>query len=75
MNKEQALELLDIWASKGMPFPEHELVIKVPNLKMDEIPSKDDFDNWYWKERTVIEEYTFKYLLCVAYDLTENPKE
>jgi len=72
MEKKEAFKLLNSWLRRGFDFPEHDLVIKVPNLKMDELPTQDDFDNWYWKERAVIDEYTFKYLLCVAYDLTDK---
>jgi hypothetical protein len=64
MKRDEALNLLNVYCSKGFRFPEHDLVIKVPSLEYKDL-----------KEKYIINEYTFKYLLCIAYGLTEKSEQ
>lgn len=58
ITKEEALDMLDKWLETATTFPKHDLVFKTLNAN-SELGSVE----------TLINEYSFKYLLCVAYDL------
>lgn len=58
ITKEEALIMLDNWLETAANFPRHELVFKTINTGLD-IESNE----------TIFNEYTFRYLLSIAYDL------
>jgi len=70
MDKEQAQEILNLWLEKSYRFPVVEEVIKIYRMKtIEEIDFSFTYDP---NEGVILEEYSFRELLKIAYDLKDK---